>query len=279
MEVFFSIIAVLLVLAMLGGMIIFGAGMFGITRLVQWIAGMLQGNRRKARRMQGSTRVPPAMNQGPRPTGQQGAGPVGRQGTRPVNQPTTPPSPRSYEYFDVDAGATPEDISKTMGSYVGTRVIGYYAREVMETLNMADLRKKAVFSEIDAKFSPKSISWDHFAGTTQEALDAILRNCALLANRVQSFDVSDYERMEMFYRTGGEMRNGAQDPARIKRWELLRSTKDEMDKIISSNEALLLELDKLASALAKISSNESTGESSRIAEEVSRLAEETKYYN
>ena len=84
--------------------------------------------------------------------------------------------------------------------------------------------------------------------------------------------------MEHFYRTGGEMRNGKQDPARLQRWELVRETKAEMDDLRAANEKLLLELGKLQSALGKISSNDSTDESSRIADEVSRLAEETKYY-
>lgn len=245
---------------------IVGLGVFGITRVVQTIVNRLPGKHKVPKSIPAPAQ--PKSVPAPRPTAT----------PRPAPTPANPPRPKSYEYLDVDAGATAESIVRVMRQYETQRVTGYYAREIIGTLDMAELRRKSLFSELDNKFSPRSISWDHFATTATEALDAILRNCAHLANRVQAFDVEDYENMERFYRTGGEMRNGKQDPARIKRWELLRETKEEMDEIRSANEALLLELDKLSSALSKLSSSEATEESARIAQEVSRLADETKYY-
>lgn len=234
-------------------------GVFGITKIVQIVANRLPGGRR--RKTMEAPKQPQPKN---------------------IPQQTSMPNPsqhiRSYVYLDVDGGATPESIVKVMRDYEQERVVGPYAQDVVNTLRMAERRKKSLFSEIDSRFSPKSISWDHFAATANEALDTIVRNCALLANRVQAFDVEDYERSEQFYRTGGEMHNGKQNPAVIKRWELLRETKAQMDEIRAANDGLLLELDKLAAELVYISNNESTDQSARIAEEVSRLAEETKYY-
>jgi len=185
---------------------------------------------------------------------------------------------RRFVYFDVDAGATPKQIADVMRGYEQERVVGTYARTIISTLNSAELQRKGLFSQIDSEFQRGSISWDRFASTASKGLDAIVRNCALLANRVQSFDVDEYERMEHFYTTGAELRNGTQDPALIQRWALLRDTKAEMDGILSANEGLLLELGKLSAELSKLSRSETSDQSSQIAEEVSRLVEETKYY-
>ncbi len=271
----FGFIFGLLVLVAISSIAIVGLGIFGITKIVQTITNRLSGKTKQPRQ------IPSPQGVGSRSSQPHSSSQTPRQQwpEQPAQPPATPPRPKSYVYLDVDRGSTAEDIAKAMHPYESQRVTGFYAREIISTLDMADLRKKSLFSELDRQFSQSSISWDHFASTATEALDTILRNCALLANRVQGFDVDDYERMEQFYRTGGEMRNGKQDPARIKRWELLRETKDEMDKIRSANEALLLELDKLTSNLSKISSTESTDDSARIADEVSRLAEETKYYH
>ncbi len=285
MDGFFGFLAVLMIVTAVMGLGIVGLVVWGATRVIQSVAGLF-GKKKEPDRIDG-----PAIPRGTfpgraarrsavaKPTAAAGSTSQGSAATPgPTPAPAPAPQPRDYVYLDVDAGTTPETIVRVMRDYEQQRVVGFYAREVIDVLSMVDLRKKSLFGEIDRAFDKRSISWDHFATTATDALDALVRNCALLGNRVQSFDVSDYERMEQFYRTGGEMRNGKQDPARIKRWELLRATKDEMDKLRSANEGLLLELDKLSSELATLSSNDSTEESSRIADEVRRLAEQTKYY-
>ena len=183
-----------------------------------------------------------------------------------------------YVYFDVDSGATAQSIVRVMRDYEQEPVTGPYAQAIISTLNSAELQRKGLFSQIDSEFQRGSISWDRFASTASNALDAILRNCALLANRVQAFDTDEYARMERFYTTGAELRNGAQDPALIQRWALLRDTKAEMDGIRSANEGLLLELGKLSAELSKLARSETSDQSAQIAEEVRRLVEETKYY-
>ena len=262
---FVGILLGLLILCAVIWLGVAGVLVWGVTRLVGAISQRILGKRKNVGRV--SAPPPPHRVQ---------ASP--NNNTQPRPAPTPAAHAKSYEYFDVDNGATAKDIVKVMRSYEQERVVGFYAGEVINVLDMAELRKKSLLSEIDSKFSRRSISWDHFASTANEALDAILRNCALLANRVQSFDVEDYERMERFYRTGGEARNGKQNPARLQRWDLLRETKTEMDDLRAANDGLLLELGKLSSELGKISSSDSTEESSRIADEVRRLAEETKYY-
>ena len=190
----------------------------------------------------------------------------------------TPWRPRTYVYLDIDDGVTSEKVQEVVRPYVNDSVVGEYARNIVETLSAADLKKKSLFMEINDKFEKRTISWDKFTSTANAALDAILNNCILLGNRLQAFDTADYQRMREFFRSGGAQRINDEDPARLQRWRLLNDSKNEMDDIQRTNEALLLELTKLTAELAKLSHSQTSAESARIAEEVSKLADETKYY-
>lgn len=197
----------------------------------------------------------------------------------PHAEPAQRPTPRyPYRHFDADGNVSAESITMVMRNYEQNRVVGRYARNVINVLNSTSLQRSSLFMQIDDEFEEGTISWDRFVSTATKAIGAIERNCALLANRVQTFDVDEYERMEHYYVTGGETHNGRQDPARIERWSLLRDTMSEMDDLRSANEGLLLELNKLSAELAKLSRSEVADEGTSIAEEVSRLVEETKYY-
>ena len=193
--------------------------------------------------------------------------------------PRPAPTPRRpYRHFDADEDVPTDSVVLVMHDYEQNRVVGRYARDVIHVINSTSLQGSSIFMQIDDEFEEGTISWDRFVSTATKAIDAIERNCALLANRVQTFDVDEYERMERYYVTGGELKNGKQDPARIERWALLRDTMTEMDDLHSANEGLLLELNKLSVELAKLSRSEVSNDGVAIAEEVSRLANETKYY-
>ena len=147
------------------------------------IYGAAKGLSAVFRRLTGKTRRPRAM--GPSKDSS-------RQSQHTAPSPVeAPPRPQAHPYvhLDVDGGATAQGIEDVMRAYTHERVVGPYAQAAMQSLAMARRREASLMSEIDSRFSPRSISWNHFASTVQEALDAILRNCALLANRVQTFDI------------------------------------------------------------------------------------------
>lgn len=205
-----------------------------------------------------------------------------KRDSKPV-APTNAPTPSEHtsehgRYVHLGMDASNRDIQKIAREYVDDDVVGSYARDVLYVLDSLDRKRDALLTEIDCEFERETISWDRFVGATNAACDAIHRNCILLTNRIQTFDTYDYHRMEEFYKSGGFSSNGTQDAARLQRWKILDETKREMDSIRSANEGLLLELEKLSSELGKLSTNESTDESARIAKEVRDLAEETKYY-
>lgn len=315
MVIFWIVIALVLgslVLAGVMGLSVLALFAVGVSRLCRFVAERLPSRRNRTGRLGGrqprgmgpapasqpTTQGPaataaqrPAATPGPAaapgPTAVQRPAPTqaaprpapapAASATRPT-PPATPRPRRPFTYLDADGEVTPEAIVQAVTPYQDERVVGAYAHEIVVCLGMADRRRQSLYSQIDREFADSGISWDHFMTTARAALDAIVRNCALLANRVQTFDVEDYARMEQFYRTGGEMRNGRQDPARLERWKLLMDTKAEMDDIRSANEGLLLELDKLSVELDKLAGNDPSRSNAQIADEVRRLVDETKFY-
>ena len=273
------------ILGFIFGLIIFSA-LLGVAIIAVSIWGISKGVKAISRRVRGE--LPnQAAGTSPNASARQNGAPVPPPASSRANarsktwrQEREPASqrPKSYEYLDVDSGATPEHISKVMRTYVDDMVVGTYAQDVIDALDAAEFRKRSLHGEIDSKFAEGSISWSRFANTADSALDAIVRNCALLANRVQAFDTVEYVRLEQFFRSGGHSGDEASDRARLQRWKLLEDTRKEMDDIRATNEGLLLELGKLSAELGKLTSTVSHDESAQIAEEVSKLVDETKYY-
>lgn len=232
--------------------ILLGAGVLGLT---VWL--VVKAVRAIRRRLSGGTVAQPKLDE-PMPT---------RRATH-----------EAYRHQDVDRGSSAASITEVMQEYVDDGVVGPYARDVIDVLDAAEHCGRSLTAAIDNEFERNSMSWDRFSATADQALDAILRNCAVLANRVQSFDVVDYRRMEEFYQTGGFRTHGTPEEARLQRWKLLDETKREMDGIRVTNQNLLLELSKLVDELTRLSSAEAQDEGERIADEVSKLVDETKYY-
>ena len=201
-----------------------------------------------------------------------------RRSDEPV-QNTQPARKREgYVRLDPDAGATSGDVIKVMRRYVTDDVVGPYAQGVIDTLESAEMRHQSIFAELDGTFQRGTISWDKFAAPTYAALDAILRNAALQANRIQTFDTASYLRLRRSM--GREWRTEANTRSQTseQRWRLYKDILSTLDEIQVTNEGLLLELDKLASELVTLQATDPTEQSDSIIEEIRRLVEEAKYY-
>lgn len=271
----FGLLAITLIITVFMTVSVFGLGIWASTRAFKAVRRKLFGEPSTPERTQTPVNPEPTAHyEVPRPEPRTQS----RAQSRTQAQDQEYQDVRAYVHQDVDAGATSESITKVLQAYASDPVVGTYASDAIDQLKAADRRERSLLGEIDNEFEPHTISWDRFVSTANAAFDAILRNSAHLANRIQAFDVEDYQRMEEFYRTGGFSTHGVPESARLERWKLLDETKREMDELRATNDNLLLELGKLASEVRKLSSTESHDESARIAEEVSKLVEETKYY-
>lgn len=187
---------------------------------------------------------------------------------------------REYEHQDVDAGATAESIANVLRRYTRAIVVGKRASAGLAALEN-DKRKCAAFHAIlEKKFQPGSLSWDKFAVAADMTHDALLRNCASLANRVQVFDRAGYQKKELGHRSSTWRKEGELlDPAAAEKQRVLQAGLDEMDALLASNDRLLTELDKLTFELGKLTDAEASADSDHIVEEIRTLIDETKYYS
>lgn len=186
--------------------------------------------------------------------------------------------PKTYEYLDVDGTTKATDIERVMRGYRDVHVVGAYATYVIDTLDALEFRRRSLLPEIDAKFSEGSISWERFHVTAVSALDAVLRNCALLGNRIQTFDVTEYGRYEQFMEDGAFSTNPNPGQATLERWKLVCDTLGEMDEIKVATDGLMVELGKLSAEISALDRSKNQEHTKDIADEVSRLVDETRYY-
>ena len=275
----------LLALIVFGNLAV-GAGLFVLSRHAVRAGRRLIGDARKRLELDGETQAPSReaedvtvetvggetyKSSGKRPKAPEGASAATPSGTQGHHE---------YTRLDVDAGATNETISAVMRGYVNDPVLGRRARAVIETLGSAEHRRGILFAELDGTFQRGTISWDKFAGPAYAALDSVLRNSALLANRIQAFDSAGYLRLreDMAAEADGVDGERHRSETRQRRWELYREMLGSLDTLQDTNEGLLLELDKLAAELSTINGPGQGENSDQIIDEIRRLVDEAKYY-
>lgn len=190
-----------------------------------------------------------------------------------------------YEHQDIDAGATADSIAGVLRRYARAVVVGKRAQAGLAALEN-DKRKTAAFKAVlDKKFQPGSLSWQKFAVASDMTHEAILRNCASLANRVQVFDRAGYQtqKRELGHRSSTWRAQQQEatiiDPAAAEKQRVLQQGLDEMDALLAANDRLLTELDKLTFELGKLTDADSGADGERIVEEIRTLIDETKYYS
>ena len=190
-----------------------------------------------------------------------------------------PGKQNQYQHQDVDSGSNSDSIKSIFRRNLNVKGVGPFARSGMEALSGAE-RKSANFRAVlDNKFEPGSITWQKFAGAADATSQAVLRNCAELANDIQLFDYEDFSRSERArrkatYRSDAPVLQTTQ----IEKQSLFHTQMVEMQAICDRNDKLLLELDKLAAELDKLGDIGASAESERLVEEIRQLTEETKYY-
>ena len=185
-----------------------------------------------------------------------------------------------YEHQDIHAGSTSKSIRKVLDNYSRLDIVGKYARSGIAALD-DDERKRAHFMAVlDKKFQPHSLSWDKFAVAADSTHEAVLENCATLANRIQVFDRNEYRRADRTRRSSTYRKKTEMlDPVTADKLRVMQSSMNDMDGLVTANQQLLVELDKLTLELSKLTDAGANENSERIVEEIRTLIDETKYYS
>lgn len=159
-----------------------------------------------------------------------------------------------------------EEVVPVLEEYAQTPYVGAIALEALEQVHSADRKRKRLRKVITVQFSEGSLSWDKFCGLVDMAERTVLRNSALVANGVQSFDREGYKRA---------LRSGSEHSEQT---ELYERSIAGMRDIIDANERVLLEMAKLEMELSSLEADDTREAAGETIEELQELIEETRYY-
>lgn len=183
-----------------------------------------------------------------------------------------------YAHQDIDNGADEESVRAVFKRYMHTDGVGKHARAGMASLDSAERKSAGFHAVLDNKFQPGSLTWEKFAVAASSAQEAVLRNCAALANAIQVFDHADYRRLEQARRRSSFRSDYRLDATQQEQYRILQVKLGEMQAITNASEKILLELDKLTIELEKLDDAGSSAQSDQLIEEIRNLSAETKYY-
>ena len=171
-----------------------------------------------------------------------------------------------------------DDIKRMLGEFEKTSVVGTYAKHGIAELESAERKREKLYAEIGKKFSEGSLTWMKYVEVVDAATNAIAHNTALLARRIQAFDVEDYNRTSRNTITGLFNRNSLPDDIKQEKRQVYELSLNDMRGIVAANERLLVELEKFGIEMGQLETSASAEVNNRLLEEVTTLVEETKYY-
>lgn len=159
-----------------------------------------------------------------------------------------------------------DEVVPLLAQYADTPVVGAVASEALEQVNSASRKRKRLRKIISAQFSEGSMSWDKFCGVVDMASRTVLRNAALVANGVQSFDREGYAKAR---------RRGSSQSEQL---ALYDQSLAGMQQITEANERVLLEMGKLELELTTLEADDTRTEAGQTIEELQGLIDQTRYY-
>ena len=177
-----------------------------------------------------------------------------------------------------DDTATFDEVYTALVDYQNTRNVATYSVQGMERMDEVARKSTRLKSLINAKFEVGSLSWNRFMSVVAAVTNTIVRNSAILANRIQAFDNEGYERDSRIIRTKEYLYDNIPDDIQEERYGLYEDTLRAMQDIVNANERLILELDRLSAELVSLESSSLTTESEEMLDEIRRIVDQTKFY-
>ena len=242
-----------------------GGVFYGIYKLFSLIWNALTGNRKK---LEGETAPAPR-----RAVAARNVSVTDDADPQPSSRPDVPKKP-AYVHLDPGMGHTSAKISEVLSAYEDDPVVGSRATAAIETLRQMDHHKRSFHAELASTFDKGSMSWEKFAGPADAAFDTILRNSALLGNRIQAFDSASYLQLDELRRAG----TLEGDAGRKMRMDLQEEKLARMTQIQESNDSMLQDLERLSFELSGISAGSETAESQALLDELETLVDQAKFY-
>lgn len=159
------------------------------------------------------------------------------------------------------------EVVPVLEEYADAPYVGDIASEALEQIHSATRKRKRLNKVISVQFPQGSMSWDKFTNIVDMAERTILRNSALIANGVQSFDREGY--------TKAKRRNSGTSSEQV---ALYNKSIADMQQVVDANERVLLEMAKLELELTQLEADDTRESASETIEELQGLIEQTRYY-
>lgn len=159
-----------------------------------------------------------------------------------------------------------DEVLPLLSQYAGTPFVGDVASQAIEQINSSSRKRGRLRKIVSAQFSEGSLSWDKFSGLVDMAVRTVLRNAALVANGLQSFDQEGYSRARRH------------KDAQTEQLALYDKSLASMREALEANERILLEMGKLELELGTLEADDTRTEADQTIEELRGLIEETRYY-
>lgn len=166
----------------------------------------------------------------------------------------------------------PDDVLPQLRGLSDLPVVGGFASEAAEQVDSMGHRHARLCRVIASKFGDGSLSQGKFVAVVDAVERTLLRNCALLSNRVQAFDVDSYRTLRR------HPPDREADAARQGQLAVYEDALGDMREVIEANERLLLEMGRLEMELSDLEADGAREDNTRMLEEVNELLEQTRYY-
>lgn len=177
-----------------------------------------------------------------------------------------------YHLLETGQVSDTEDVLPYLKSMGELPVVGSYADEASGQIETMERRHQRLYRVIESTFGETSLSAGKFCAVADSARSTLLRNCALLANRIQAFDVDAYRKSKRRLPGAGESTLANEQLA------IYEDALSDMREVLEANERLLLEMGKLEMELSDLQGDDTREDNTKMLDEVKSLVEQTKYY-
>lgn len=171
-----------------------------------------------------------------------------------------------------------EKLGMVLASYRGKYGIGSIAEIASRQVTNIEKKGPQLLHMIGEKFEKGSMSYDRFYGPVSNGIDTVRQNSLSLAHLLEGFDDQDFQKLAKLMETGEYRHDMIDDEIQKERYLIYQNSLSEMERIVSTNERMLLVLDRISVELSKLQTNQIDEEGSRILEEIEELSKTAKYY-
>lgn len=171
-----------------------------------------------------------------------------------------------------------DQLVTVLNSYRGKYGIGKIADTAAGQMSNLNKTAPLLTKSLGEKFEEGSLTYERFAAPIATSIDTVRQNTLVLAKLLEGFDSDDYKKLSKIVESGEYTRDAIDDEVQLERYRIYRNNLNEMERIIGTNERMLLVIDQISSELSKLKTNEIDEKGSKIAEEIEELVRTAKYY-